>query len=173
MPIQLVKMPPLLSITMEDKYRFYSKINRDGPSGCYLWTANRIYDSSIDGPRDTAYGQFTIKRQPYQAHRVAYFFHYKVDPWPNLVLHTCNTTLCVNPSHLEEGDGFDNMQYRRDCGRGPLGSCKSSKLWESDIPVIRQRLANGETPEMIAQSFNVTGGTIRFIDKGINWGHVP
>lgn len=47
-----------------------------------------------------------------------------------------------------------------------------AKLTAGQIPVIRQRLASGEKPSMIAPDYGVGRGTIRAIDEGRTWKHV-
>lgn len=47
-----------------------------------------------------------------------------------------------------------------------------SKLTAEKVRLIRQRLARGETPVMIAPDFGVGRGTIRAIAEGRSWKHV-
>jgi hypothetical protein len=46
------------------------------------------------------------------------------------------------------------------------------KLSEADIPVIRRRLASGETGASIAASYGVTQTSISYINRGKTWRHV-
>jgi|SRR5215831_5330029 len=55
------------------------------------------------------YGQFYIKGRTYRAHRLAYYLFYKINPGDLMILHSCNTTKCVNPHHLRIGTNSDNM----------------------------------------------------------------
>jgi hypothetical protein len=48
----------------------------------------------------------------------------------------------------------------------------NSKLIESDVIVIKRRLATGETPGRIARDYPVTDATIWKIQKGVRWRHV-
>jgi hypothetical protein len=45
----------------------------------------------------------------------------------------------------------------------------SSVLFASDIPIIRQRLANGEAVKTIARGYGVAPSTIRKIRDGKTW----
>lgn len=68
--------------------RFWSRVNKDGPNGCWEWT----------GPREPfGYGRVSSLR----AHRIAY--ELLVGPIPvGLTLdHLCRNPPCVNPAHLE------------------------------------------------------------------------
>lgn len=69
--------------------RFWSKVNFDGPGGCWLWTGSL---------HPAGYG--SLHRHDY-AHRVAY--ENAVGPIPEgLTLdHLCRVRPCVNPAHLE------------------------------------------------------------------------
>lgn len=72
--------------------RFWSKVDKDGPGGCWVWMAGR----SAQG-----YGRFWIDGDTRAAYRVAY--EVLVGPVPDgLQLdHLCRNRACVNPGHLE------------------------------------------------------------------------
>lgn len=54
-----------------------------------------------------------------------------------------------------------------------VGSATSkAKLTETDIPVIRQRLAFGDAQAAIARDYGLDPKTIRCIKTGQTWGHV-
>jgi hypothetical protein len=78
--------------------------------GCWLWQGARMGGSS-------AYGkvrQGSLK--PKFVHRVSYEV-FKGSLNANLmVLHTCNTPLCINPEHLYQGTQTDNMHDRKAAG---------------------------------------------------------
>lgn len=88
--------------------RFWTKVDKNGPNGCWLWTAalnrdgyGQFYSGRIDG-RDRNVG----------AHRFAYAL--LVGPIPNgLELdhvreRGCRYRHCVNPAHLEPVKGQIN-----------------------------------------------------------------
>lgn len=88
--------------------RFWPKVDRDGPGGCWLWTAGTVH----------GYGSFAMPGMEggkARAHRVAY--EMLVGPIPEgLVLdHLCEVKACVNPAHLEPVTHAVNTQ------RGPRG----------------------------------------------------
>lgn len=75
--------------------RFWSKVDRDHPSGCWIWTASVCREG---------YGRFNandIDLPSTLAHRIAY--SWIVGPIPEgLTLdHLCQVRSCVNPDHLE------------------------------------------------------------------------
>lgn len=85
--------------TAEDRPRrkdpellFWSKVDFDGPNGCWLWTAYLDRDG---------YGLFSSKTLKGRAARMAYLLLVG-DISPDLVVdHLCRNRPCVNPYHLE------------------------------------------------------------------------
>jgi hypothetical protein len=89
--------------------RFWTKVDRNGPNGCWLW---------LGAPNGSGYGQFFVRRKHLTAHRVAFLLARKVHEIPDdLVLdHLCRNKLCVNPDHLEMVTERENIVAR---GIGP------------------------------------------------------
>lgn len=80
--------------------RFWSKVDRRAPNGCWLWLAAKSW----------GYGMFWIDGHYKKAHRIAYEFlrgpipvglkldHFRLNPGPRNA--PCSKA-CVNPEHLE------------------------------------------------------------------------
>ena len=85
---------------MNDKAlkRFLVKINKQD-SGCWIWTAGTTSDG---------YGQFSLGGGPKRAHRVSYEHYVGEIPDGMLILHECDTPLCVAPEHLRVGTYAEN-----------------------------------------------------------------
>lgn len=87
--------------------RFWSKVNKDAPGGCWVWTANR---------NNAGYGMFSCRGLGFfhkkLAHRLSYEFSSGPIPQGKHVMHSCDNPACVNPDHLSVGTRSDNM---RDC----------------------------------------------------------
>lgn len=81
-------------------------------SGCLLWigpaTGNRA-----DRP-DQAYGYVGAFGTKWRVHRLTWYLHTGEELHPLInVLHSCNTPLCRNFTHLLKGTEWENMQHRR------------------------------------------------------------
>ncbi len=84
-------LPPLSTIGTAE--RFWMKVDRRGPSECWLWLAA----TNIGG-----YGRFYPTREHgYYAHRFSYELRYGPIPDELVIDHLCRTPGCVNPAHLE------------------------------------------------------------------------
>jgi len=102
-------------INKASHHRFWRYVNKNGPmpdqsvlayaglDNCWVWL----------GPTANGYGQIMINKQRHQAHA----WMWKHDNNRNIpsdmwVLHKCDFSLCVNPSHLYLGSPKDNSVYR-------------------------------------------------------------
>lgn len=83
---------------MELPAHFWTKVDKDGPNGCWLWT----------GSKGTGgYGMYAWTRNPGEkrfsrgAHRLAYMALVGEIPDGLDIDHLCRVRHCVNPAHLE------------------------------------------------------------------------
>ena len=125
---------PLPPISGKDIVRFWKHINKRGPDECWPWMASRL-------PR--GYGMFGVGKRVPHAHRIAYFLHYGVDPYPLQVCHSCDNPPCCNPAHLFKGTVQDNVNDMMAKERSTRGESHPNskptdaqvieiiKLWES------------------------------------------
>ena len=140
--------------------RFYSKVNKT--SHCWLWIAHRDKDG---------YGIFSIKHQNQRAHRIAYKILYGSIPKGMLVLHRCDNSRCVNPSHLSLGTAKDNHDDMKVKGRGLSGEKHPNrKLSHKKVVEIRKLWNNGAYVQReIADMFGITQANVSSIIRNKSW----
>lgn len=95
--------------------RFWPLVARGGPDDCWLW---------LGATNGDGYGKFAVVSsrvggKPQMAHRVAYELLVGQIPAGLELDHTCETTLCVNPAHLDPVTHAEHAQ-RTHARRRPL-----------------------------------------------------
>jgi hypothetical protein len=124
--------------------RFWAKVDKDGPGGCWEWT----------GTRTKGYGKFQAEsRRTVSAHRFAYELLVGVIPDGLTLDHLCRNRSCVNPEHLEpvtigenvrRGYGFSGINARKThCPEGhplvPENLASSTKGWRACMTCKREQ----------------------------------
>lgn len=71
--------------------RFWAKVNKDAPNGCWEWTACLI----------RGYGVMGVAGKSRGAHRISYTLFVGPIPEDLHIDHLCRNRKCVNPAHLE------------------------------------------------------------------------
>jgi hypothetical protein len=92
--------------------RFAKFVPNWGDEGCWLWTGSTI--------GHMGYGKTTLDGRSILAHRASYLVYIGEIPSDKIVMHTCDTPLCVRPDHLVLGTIADNQQDMARKGRGRL-----------------------------------------------------
>jgi hypothetical protein len=150
-------------VQQKDIDRFWDKVDKSGE--CWLWTAALVAQG---------YGGLKVDGKVVRAHRLSYELEYGPIP-PGLdVLHSCDVTNCVRPSHLRTGTDADNMLDKVDRGRcrPQKGSERSqAKLTESDIPIILE-LVKTQSQTQIGLEYGVHQSVISRIVHRKAWKHV-
>lgn len=146
--------------------RFWRKVDKTVPNGCWLWTACK----NVDG-----YGSFPCEElQEHRAHRISWILANGPIPAGSSVLHKCPTgenPSCVNPDHLYLGTQTDNMQDTVAAGThfSMRGEAHANSLL--DAAAIREIRMNYNriTVKELASRFNVTIAAVRDVAKGRSW----
>jgi hypothetical protein len=88
---------------MESRERFWSFIQVGNRDECWPWIGYiNVY----------GYGIIGINRHPVKAHRAMFWLNNPWEPLPEVVRHSCDNPLCVNPAHLLGGTHRDNVADR-------------------------------------------------------------
>lgn len=81
-------------MTGPEHERFWSKVGKAAPAGCWPWLA------SVQKKRG-GYGQFKIGPRTRRAHIVSYELIVGLVPAGMVLDHLCRNPRCVNPAHLD------------------------------------------------------------------------
>ena len=103
-------MPAFRSPFWEPVADRLARYSEPQPNGCVLWTGTKQTPSRVG---KGGYGRIAMPGEGRQrfAHRVAYEVAHGVTlERSDVVRHTCDTPLCVNPEHLILGTQADNIR---------------------------------------------------------------
>lgn len=155
---------------------FWKYVEKTSAFKCWLWK----------GPiHHSGYGAFNCNKNPFQAHRVAYYLSNpgKIDlsaptnkSVKQFVLHRCDVRACCNPAHLFLGSIADNTldMVKKDRHRGAPGETNpASKLSHKEVRKIRRLLMQKQlTQWQIARKFGVSQSSISFIKRNITYAEI-
>ena len=105
----------------EYKKRFWAKVDKNAPNGCWEWTACRARGG---------YGNFWYKGTNIRANRLSAKWA-GIDIENKHVLHTCDNPACVNPKHLFTGNNLINTLDKMKKGRYANGTIVYPKYRKS------------------------------------------
>jgi hypothetical protein len=135
---------------------------------CWIWQGsnNGTYPTyHVLGANKTVY-----------AHRLSYeMFNGEIESG-NVVMHTCDNPLCVNPEHLTQGTQMQNMHDMNRKGRAwrpgmkqPLTGATNpaAKINQETVNAIRQE--QGVSVRQLAKKYGLGASQIHRILKGHSW----
>ena len=143
--------------------RFWSRVKKT--KTCWIWTG----DTYPDG-----YGRIWYKRRNIRCNRMVWILVRKQIPNGLHVLHKCDNSLCVRPSHLFLGTHRQNMADMVVKGRSLRGEKHSlAKLTELQVlEALGWYRGCGEKLQDMAARFGVALTTLERIRSGYTWRHV-
>jgi hypothetical protein len=103
--------------------RFWSKVDKNGPNGCWLWTG-----SCTPG----GYGKFGLGRADeglVYAHRWSWEQANGPIPEGAHIDHLCRVRNCVNPEHLEAVTPQENHERQTQTKHATEGTCPNGHPW--------------------------------------------
>lgn len=144
--------------------RFWDKVDKNGPNGCWVWTAR---------PDGNGYGRFKLDDKSQYAHRVSWEWVNGPIPEGLCILHRCDNPLCVRSDHLFLGTHRDNVDDKVKKGRQAQGSANGrAKLNEDAVRWIRSLMNLGCPRTEVAEVFAISRRLVcKIVDRDI-WRHV-
>lgn len=143
--------------------RFWKKVDKRSETECWLWQGAR---------RKAGYGSIGMGGKGAKnegAHRVSYMLHNGVSEIPAgmVVMHACDTPLCVNPHHLSLGTHTDNVHDALNKGRF-RGAAKGvnnarSKLTQEQVDYMRSATCMNKE---LAEMFGISQAVVSNIKRG-------
>ena len=152
--------------------RFFDKVNKDAPNGCWEWTAS-LYPDGYGSIYDNV-----IKTND-RAHRVSWVIHNGNIPQHDsyhgmCVCHSCDNRKCVNPDHLFLATNKQNQHDMYAKGREVKArgeSISHSKLNELKVRIIRIYYPT-LSQKSLASIFKVSKTTIHCLVNRKTWAHI-
>lgn len=143
---------------MSPEERFWARVEKS--DGCWEWQGHR---------NAGGYGIYRY-RQTDKAHRASWMIHNGEIVDDLHVLHRCDNPPCVRPDHLFLGTHLDNVADRvaKDRSKSEHGEHPEKLTWES-AERIRQLVAEGQYPWLVAAYFGVSRVMVSKIVRGDSW----
>lgn len=148
------------------EFRFWKHVDKRGDDECWEWKA----DTSRAG-----YGSIWDREtnRNLSAHRVSYELHNGLIENGKHILHSCDNKKCVNPNHLRQGTGKENVQDAIERGqKKPMQALfgeqnPKSKLTLEQVRFIRANPQLGN--KKIADMWGLSPNCIRGVRIGRTW----
>lgn len=111
-------------------------------NGCWIWRGR------IGSKTNGQYGVLDFEGKAILAHRAAYECWVGPIPDGNVLMHRCDTPLCINPEHLTPGTQRENLADRDSKGRHPNSQkthCRHGHEYTPENTITR--IGAGGNPE--------------------------
>jgi len=130
---------------------FWLKVDKSsGEAGCWLWTGAK------QGGKNGRYGAFQLGwKVQKRAHRISFELANGQIPDGMMVCHSCDTPLCVNPSHLFLGTAKDNIDDMDAKNRRVSCTGKRNGAAKLTEETVRKIYLDTRTNREIAADYNI------------------
>lgn len=152
---------------VESEATFWSKVKRGAPDACWLWAGTQW-----GGRSGNRYGYYNDGITSHYAHRYAFALRHG---WPRpsaVIMHTCDTRLCVNPAHLRAGTAAENVADMVSKGRCLRARGEAHGLAKLTPEKVLDIFRDERTYQEIATAYGVGMTCVGNIKRGETWGHV-
>lgn len=143
--------------------RFWAQVDMDhDPGACWLWT----------GGRGGRYGLFRLGPRKVLAHRFVAGQAAGLTLQPGqVVLHLCDTPLCVRPDHLRVGTQSDNVRDMLAKGRQRPARQTGEQNGRARLTAAQAAEIRGSTGPLAgtAARYGVSVSTVSLIRRGKLW----
>lgn len=154
---------------------FFEKVEYIPFSDCWFWNGAVAKSWSYFNGRKIEgdlRGKFSYKRKNRFAHRISFLIHKGEIPKGNIICHTCDNSLCVNPSHLYAGDHRSNAvdMVKRARIRNRNGELNPrAKLNRKAVEFIRSFPNAYAMKEYLSSKLSVSVSTIKSVLSQRTW----
>jgi len=146
----------------KDPRRLLAKhFSTEKDSQCWTWTGSLM---------SSGYGQFWLKGKIMGAHRASYILHVGDIAEGNVIMHTCDKKLCINPSHLMQGTQQQNIDDMHKKGRACVNEKHYlCKVTSEDVQKIKD---DERTHQTIANSYGLSRSYVTQLKQGVRRGRI-
>jgi len=150
--------------------RFLEKFEKGGDDECWNWTAVQ---------NGAGYGMIWSPEagRKVLAHRYSYEAFVGPIRADDLILHSCDNRLCVNPAHLRVGDHKQNVADMDQRGRRVTNTPRGEKNWNTNMTTrrviaIRGAYVAGVPIKKICTRYCITEAAMHDYVSGRSWAHI-
>lgn len=142
--------------------------NVDPATGCWNWKYATVLGDGVHR------GRIKVDGKTWVASRYSWTLFFGPIPEGQLVCHTCDNGLCINPEHFFLGTTTDNSLDCVSKGRHCHGEQSHlAKLTDENVRDILASYSRGERQQHIADRYHIGQANVSRIITGVMWKHVP